>query len=42
MRLDFQATDCDSELMLRKINLDCIGEELKPIGTTVTVPNLID
>lgn len=41
MRLDYQATDCDSELVLRKINLDCIGEELKPIGTTVTVSNLM-
>ena len=40
MRLDYQAADCDSELTLCKINLDCIGEELKPIGTTVTVSNL--
>ena len=41
MSLNYQATEYDSELTLCKIDLDSIAEEIKPIGTTVSVRNLI-
>lgn len=41
MRLDYKDVDCSSELILCKVNLECIAQELKPIGTTVSIQNLI-
>ena len=40
MKLEYKETAANPDLNLCKINLDQIAEELKPIGTTVTVNNL--
>jgi ribosomal protein S18 acetylase RimI-like enzyme len=40
MRLEYKETAINPDLHLCKIDLDHIAEELKPIGTTVTVNNL--
>ena len=40
MRLEYRETAINPDLQLCKIDPDQIAEELKPIGTTVTVNNL--
>jgi len=40
MRLDYKESEANPDLALEKIDLARIDEELRPIGTTVTVQNL--